>query len=355
VDSQVVDDEDAVVQSGAPAAVENLGPLAAATDLQALDLEDSGDALFVLDITAVLGAAGAVGPRDVVRYDGLAYSLELDGGANGLPAGSRIDALSGASGGGLLMSLDVTVSFAPPNALVPFVADDEDVIRWDAADGFSLEFDGSAAGVPTSLDTDAVHLIEASQNLLLSFDTAGSLGGVNFDDDDVLEYDADGGTWELSLLGDAAWGGADRDAFHAVRSCAALGGDADSDKLCQDEDPCLIFPNTLPAAIPFVLGTPNGDLNADGIPNECQCGDPNGSGGYEADDLFQVFECQTTDPEALQPLCAGRIIKGDANNSGRWEADDLFRIFGAQTGTTFQGFELTCSVRPEGTPPPPLP
>ena len=357
VDSQAVADEDAVLRGSAPTAVEDLGPLARPTDLQALDLEDGGGALFVLDITSTLGAAGTVGPRDVVRYDGANYSLEFDGAANGLPPGSRIDALSQTSEGDLLLSLDVTVFIDAPHAAVAFTAADEDVLRWSAADGFSLELDASAAGVPQALDTDSLHLIEASQNLLLSFDTSGQVGGVNFDDEDVLEYDPDDGSFELSVdatAGAADWAAADLDAFHAVRSCGALGGDSDGDKLCQDEDPCPSFANTLPANIGMILNEPNGDANLDGIPNECQCGDVNRDGVLANGDLVVAFQCVANDPFAQSPPCSEQIFKGDTDNSGTWNNGDLVRIFTVFSGPN-PSYGLTCSARPEGVEPPPLP
>ena len=96
----------------------------------------------------------------MVLYDGNAYSLEFDGAEIGLPAGSFIDALSHAPDGDLLMSLDVTVAFSTAYAVSAFTAADEDILRWDPTDGFELAFGGS-----------------------------GVVGGMNFDDDDVLEYD----------------------------------------------------------------------------------------------------------------------------------------------------------------------
>jgi hypothetical protein len=37
-----------------------------------------------------------------------------------------------------------------------------------------------------------------TDNLALSFDASGSIGGVAFDDEDVLEYDPNGSTWEMA-------------------------------------------------------------------------------------------------------------------------------------------------------------
>ena len=89
------------------------------------------------------------------------------------------------------------------------------------------------------------------------------------------------------------WGAVDLDAFHADRPCDSLGGDSDSDKLCDDEDPCVSLSNTLLVLMLQQQGAPN----ADGVPNECQCGDPNGTGDYESADLFEAFNCIENDPE----------------------------------------------------------
>ena len=168
------------------------------------------------------------------------------------------------------MSLDVTVAFSTAYAVSAFTAADEDILRWDPTDGFELAFGGS-----------------------------GVVGGMNFDDDDVLEYDTQSGDWEMSVDGSAKtsnWGAADLDAFHADRSCDSLGGDSDGDKLCDDEDPCVSLSNTLPVLL-LLQGAPNADLNGDGVPNECQCGDPNGTGDCESADLFEAFNCIENDPE----------------------------------------------------------
>ena len=43
--------------------------------------------------------------------------------------------------------------------------------------------------------------------LLLSFDTAGIVGGVTFADEDVLEFDPALGSWELAYDGSSQHGG----------------------------------------------------------------------------------------------------------------------------------------------------
>ena len=152
-------------------------------------------------------------PRDVARWNGVDYALELDGSTLGVPAGARIDAISidGATGD-LLLSFDVSVD------LSGLGVDDEDLVAFDGS-SFSSYFDGSAHGVPDALDLDAAHYIESNGNLALSFDTGGVIGGVAFDDEDVLEFDPGSGLWELAFDGSvehAGWSASDLDALYLL-------------------------------------------------------------------------------------------------------------------------------------------
>jgi hypothetical protein len=86
-------------------------------------------------------------------------------------------------------------------------ADPRDVVLSDGA-SHCLVFDGSAESVTAGARIDAIGSGAASE-LLLSFDTSGTLGSVSFDDEDALDYDAGGPTWTLAYDGsarDANWG-----------------------------------------------------------------------------------------------------------------------------------------------------
>ena len=119
--------------------------------------------------------------------------------------------------------------------------------------------------------------------------------------------------------------------------------DADGDGFCNVglsgtviEDPCPEFLNSVDGI--------NQDANDDGVPNECQCGDANGTGAYESDDLLIVFTCLQEDQEATGS-CSQTIINADTNNTGAFESDDLLSIFGA-LNTSIPGYDLTCPARP---------
>jgi hypothetical protein len=161
--------------------------------------------LLSLDTWAELGGL-PVSPADVLRWDGGGYTIAFDAAAAGIPTGADVDAVT-ADGDDLLLSFDVTVDL--PGG--PYA--DEDLVRWDGS-SFTLELDGSEAGVPAGLDLDAAHRL-GNGHLLLSFDTAGMIGGVAFADEDLLELSPGTGTWELAYDGSAehpGWIAADLDA-----------------------------------------------------------------------------------------------------------------------------------------------
>ncbi len=172
-----------------------LGVLPNASDVSAYHHLANGDQLYSLDTTAELGGGLIASPADVVRFDGVNDTLEFDASAEGIPDGVIVDAVGVHSSGDLVLSFDTTVD------LGAVTADDEDLVRFDGVT-FSLLFDGSSEGVPAGLDLDGA---EARPGGLLwaSFDGSGSLGGVDFDDEDILEFDPSGPSWTVVYDGSA--------------------------------------------------------------------------------------------------------------------------------------------------------
>jgi hypothetical protein len=184
----------------------SLGNLPAGVNVTAYHPFSNGAQLFSLERNAQLAGDLAVGPEDVVRYDGNSYTMEFDGSAEGVAPGAGVDAVS-TFGSELLLSFDTTVTLGVDTA------DEEDLVRFDGI-RFTLFFDGSAVGVPEGLDLDAAHNLGGGK-VALSFDGSGSLPGVVFADEDVLEYDLLADTWEITYHGSAehaAWGGPNLDA-----------------------------------------------------------------------------------------------------------------------------------------------
>lgn len=205
----IVADEDVVLDG---LVLENMGAIPANAALTAFHRLENGDRLFALDTTVLLPGDQLLRPGDVGRFDGTDFTLEFDGQANGVPAGAGIDALTVGLGGKLIMSFDITLEL--DGAIIA----DEDLARFDGA-GFNLFFDASSKGVNSALDLDAVHLEPSSGQLLMSFNTGGSVAGTGFADEDLLLYDSLGSNWSLAFDGsaiDTAWLAADLDATFAV-------------------------------------------------------------------------------------------------------------------------------------------
>lgn len=207
--SLVLDDEDVVIDDLAGGlSLVHLGPLPENVGVDAFHRMPGGVVLFSLDTTVSLPGDVLAGPGDVIAFDGSAYVVEFDAEAAGLPREANLDALARHQDGDLLMSFDIAVTLSGTTA------EDEDVVRFDGA-GFPLYFDASAAGVDAALDLDAAHLVEANGHLLMSFDGSGRIGGLDFDHDDLLEFDPGSATFEIAYEASAAhagWAGGDLDA-----------------------------------------------------------------------------------------------------------------------------------------------
>lgn len=222
LESVTVDDEHYAQQplDGSPVTPTLLPGLPPAADLDALAISTNGDVLLSLDTEAVLGGPLAVAPADVLRFDGTQYSIAFDASAAGLPSQADLDCVALAVGvEALLLSFDIGLEIDGQ-----FV-DDADVILYDGVSFMTPPlFDAGTLGVAPELDVDACHALVGNR-LLLSFDQPGRLGGVDFDDEDVLEYRPDTDTWEIAFDGSAYsadWVGSDLDAVHA--DCLTVAG-----------------------------------------------------------------------------------------------------------------------------------
>ena len=213
VGSEVIADEDVLSEGMAVL----LGNLPGNADLTAFHRLENGDALFALDTTVLLPGNQLSRPGDVIRHDGTDYTLEFDGQTNGVLAGAGIDAITLGIADKLILSFDVTTE------LDGFVIADEDLVQFDGS-SFTPAFDASSHGIDGSLDLDAAHFDPANGRLLVSFNTAGSVSGVPFADEDLVMFDQLASSWTLAFDGsaaDPAWLAADLDAAFAV----LMGGD----------------------------------------------------------------------------------------------------------------------------------
>jgi hypothetical protein len=136
----------------------------------------------------------------------------------------------------------------------------------------------------------------------------------------------------------------DRMLEEARRTVEGCKLDSDGDGLCDEVDPCLSYPNRLPLV----------DTSGDGVPDECQCGDADGSGRLDATDVKITADCALSDPAAARlKSCVLGIAQGEANGTGQFEKEDSTSIQSVVLGK-IPAYSLRCALRPEGTAPPPL-
>jgi hypothetical protein len=192
----------------------DIGTLPPDAHVDAYHLLPNGDQLLSFDTTVGRPGGETAEPADIVRLVGSTYVLVFDASARGVPAGVNVDAVA-ESGDGLLVSFDIAVEVSGA------VFEDEDLVRVTGmVPPFETFFNGSDAEVPPELDLDAADLLSPTR-LLASFDGSGSIDGVAFDDEDVLEFDDDSDTWTVVYDGSAhhaALGAADLVAVYGVVS-----------------------------------------------------------------------------------------------------------------------------------------
>lgn len=201
------DDEQVVADDQVGGVVQvPLGAIPFEADVGAYHREGN-DRLFALDTAVDLPGGLHAGPEDVVRFDGAVYTLEFDGTAAGIPAGVAVDAVTRDVLGNLLLSFDTTVD------LVALTAGPEDLVEFDGVSFVSPAFfDGTAEGIAAGTNLDGAGLQPTNGHLLLSFDVSGVIASVAFDDEDALEFDPGGPTWSLAYDGSAnhpGWVGGD--------------------------------------------------------------------------------------------------------------------------------------------------
>lgn len=161
---------------------------------------------FSVDVPTVLAGGTTFLPRQIVRYDGSSYSVELE-----LPAEVEILALDRLGDGRWLFST------AHPVLLGGAWYEPRDVIAFDGG-GYAPVFRGEAVGVPPSTRVDALSH-DASGALLVSFDVPTTIGGIDYGRSDLVRWN---GSFALAWSADGA--GVPRSANLVGADAAPAGG-----------------------------------------------------------------------------------------------------------------------------------
>ena len=141
----------------------------------------SDEWLLSLESSADLGGT-EFDPRDVILFDGMAgYSLVFDGAAMGVGPDSNLDAILQDTAGNLVVSFDV------PTRLDGIDYEPADLIRFDGVT-FSLYFDASATTPPIPTTTNVTSADRSGSLTILTFDVPTTLGTATYSPGQLVSW-----------------------------------------------------------------------------------------------------------------------------------------------------------------------
>jgi hypothetical protein len=211
-----------------------------------------------------------------------------------------------------------------------FIPDTTQIISVDDTSGgassmFLWETDGTLVAMSTEIFADLT-----DPNVQTQLDGVCPAGGCT-DPEGVAFDEATGNVW-VAFETDRAIVGFNVNLV--TDGCGELGGDTDGDTLCDDEDPCKQFANTLPLVM----------SGFSGIPDECLCGDFDGDGFHSATDAAAINDCAAFISFACVPERDEVAEPVDGFYSAT-DADLVNRV----AAFLDPAYTLTCARRPEGT------
>ncbi len=163
--------------------------------------------LLTIDTTAALPTNGSGGtvtvtPHDVASYNPstgyFSSALYFAGASSSVPYGTRIDALGMDNSGDLLLSFDVTI-ILPQAGGGTITVKPADLVSFNGT-AYTLVFSSATAGIPNGTNLVGATMLP-NTDLLMAFDVAGSIAGIDFTPTDVLELNSGADSWVLSFDG----------------------------------------------------------------------------------------------------------------------------------------------------------
>ncbi len=155
------------------------------------------------DIPATIGSA-TVDDADIVEHTASSGSWSIVSALSTvLPNGVGVDAIHCWANGDVVFSTDSSFTFSGGSA------DDEDLLLYSGG-VLTLLWDGSAAGLPSTADLDAVAVLTATPlSILLSLDASAMVSGIPCTDDDIIAFSSSTGF--SVLLAGSSWLGGEED------------------------------------------------------------------------------------------------------------------------------------------------
>lgn len=168
-------------------------------NIDAVHVLGNGHLLLSTGVGATLGGL-SFGADDLIDYDPVADSsaMVFDGGALFGATDENIDAVHVLDNGRLILSTNASATLGG----LTFGAND--LVDYDlATDTASLFFDGSVLFGGGGEDIDGVHILDDGHLILSDANDGALLGGLAYNDDDLVDYDPVAGTANLYFNGSA--------------------------------------------------------------------------------------------------------------------------------------------------------
>ncbi len=169
-------------------------------NVDAIHILDNGNIILSTEGTATIGAQ-SFDSDDLIQYNPATGSAtRYLWGDTVFSNSENIDAVCVLDNGHIILSTTGSARIGGLNF------DDDDLVDFNPSTGTaSMYFDGSSH-FSNNADIDAVHVLE-SGNILLSADANNeTIAGLNFDDEDIIEYNPVSGTASMYFDGDGPFG-----------------------------------------------------------------------------------------------------------------------------------------------------
>ncbi len=173
-------------------------------DVDAVHVRSDGKILLSTIDSATIGSL-SFNDEDVVEYDpGTGTATMFFDGSTVFSSDEDLDAFFLKSDGKMLISTTGSATIGSLNF------NNEDVVEYDPGTGTAtMYFDGSTI-FSSDEDVNAVALLD-NGNIVVSTTSSASIGGLSFGDDDLIEYNAGTGTATMIFDGGASFSNTDED------------------------------------------------------------------------------------------------------------------------------------------------